>query len=488
MNEMTPEEKSKRIRSLDLKQNAIKILINSIYGANGNKWFYFYNPAVAQSITLQGQDLIKFSIKAVNHYFQEKWHLDTELHEKLGISEYTINKVDDEAAIYTDTDSIYVQFDSAINSIVGAQFNKDEVLNICINIDRYRLADYFDQCFQKYGRLFNTNNRLNFKLENLSEHGLWLKKKNYALKVAYEPNPDYSLIPKEKRYMVIKGLESIKGSYPIWARNKLKEFYEFILSQGKRLDLERDIIPRMIALREEATTLHPDDLAFNFKIRVYNKYITSEARLELKKGISIFPRAAAIYNHMLIKNGLDGKYPKLREGDKIKFYYCNPSENENEFDVFAYMPGNYPNELAIPMDFESQFFSLIVDPINRLLTSMKVGSLNPQLKRAVTLIPAKGKKADDETSLYPLYAVNAETMEHTEVPEKFWKIIGNPEAEVADSDSAEYIEVLTRYGLDTTIVPKLELDKYLKRLAKKIEKSGLVTDLVTDQLGDDDNL
>jgi hypothetical protein len=148
------------------------------------------------------------------------------------------------------------------------------------------------------------------------------------------------------------------------------------------------------------------------------------------------------------------------------------------------MPGNYPAELVIPMDFESQFFSLIVDPINRLLTSMKVGSLNPQLKRAVTLIPAKGKKAEDPASLYPLYAVNSETMEHSEVPEKFWKIIGNPEMEVSDLDTAEYIEVLTRYGLDTIIVPKLELDKYLKRIAKKIEKSGLVTD----QLGDDDNI
>lgn len=103
---MTPEEKSKRIRSLDLKQNAIKILINSIYGSFGNKWFYFYDPAIAQSITLQGQDLIKFSIKAVDHYFKEKWHLDKDLHEKLGISEYTINKIDDQAAIYTDTDSV----------------------------------------------------------------------------------------------------------------------------------------------------------------------------------------------------------------------------------------------------------------------------------------------------------------------------------------------------------------------------------------------
>ncbi len=74
------QDLEKEIKKLSLKQGAIKILINSIYGAFGNKWFYFYDPDIAQSITLQGQDLIKFSIKAVNFYFKEKWHLDTELH------------------------------------------------------------------------------------------------------------------------------------------------------------------------------------------------------------------------------------------------------------------------------------------------------------------------------------------------------------------------------------------------------------------------
>lgn len=54
------EDLEKKIKKLDLKQNAIKLLINSIYGAFGNKWFYFYDPDIAQSITLQGQDLIKF--------------------------------------------------------------------------------------------------------------------------------------------------------------------------------------------------------------------------------------------------------------------------------------------------------------------------------------------------------------------------------------------------------------------------------------------
>jgi hypothetical protein len=471
------EDKSKHIKKLDLKQNAIKILINSIYGAFGNKWFYFYNPDIAQSITLQGQDLIKFSIKAVNHYFLERWHLDTELHEQLGISKYQINKVDDEAAIYTDTDSIYVQFDSALESIIGADFTKDEMLNICINIDRYRLSSYFDSCFERYGKLFNTKNRLKFKLENLSETGIWLKKKNYAIRVAYEPNPNYELEPQDKRYLIIKGLEPVKGSYPIWARNKLTELTSFVMDRGKRLDLEKDIIPRLTALKNEALSLHPDDLAFNFRIRVYNKYVASEAKLELRKGISIFPRAAAIYNHTLITTGLIEKYPKIREGDKIKFYYCNPATNEGGHDVFAYSPGTYPDEIAILMDIDSQFFSLIIEPINRLLTAMKISSLDSNLKRAVELITVKSKKVLTDAEIFPLYVVDQESLEYVEVPEKFWKVIGNPDAAIPEEDFQEYLGVITKYGLNTTIVPKPELDKYLKRLAKKKEKSNPIIEL-----------
>ena len=373
--------------------------------------------------------------------------------------------------------SIYVQFDSAVDSIVGADFTKDEALNICISIDRYRLSNYFDMCFEKYGKVFNTKNRLKFKLENLSETGIWLKKKNYAIRVAYEPNPTYELEPQDKRYLIIKGLEPVKGSYPIWARDKLTELTSFIMDRGKRLDIEKDIIPRLTALKTEAISLHPDDLAFNFRIRVYNKYVASEARLELKKGISIFPRAAAIYNHILISTGLIEKYPKIREGDKIKFYYCNPETNEGGHDVFAYSPGTYPDEIALLMDIDSQFFSLIIEPVNRLLTAMKMSSLDLNLKRAVELVTVKSKKVLTDADIFPLYIVDQETLEYVEVPEKFWKVIGNADADVAEEDFQEYLGVITRYGLNTTIVPKPELDKYLKRMTKKKEKANPVLEL-----------
>lgn len=462
------EDIQKTIKKLDLKQNAIKILINSIYGAFGNKWFYFYNPDIAQSITLQGQDLIKFSIKAVNHYFAEKWHLDSELHEKLGISGYKINKIEEEAAIYTDTDSIYVQFDPALKSIEGYNPDNEEALKLCIAIDDLRLSSYFDACFEKYGKVFNTKNRLKFKLENLSERGLWLKKKNYVIKVSYEPNPKLEVIPKDKRYLIIKGLEPVKSSYPTWAREHLKKMTDYLLALGRNLNLEQDLIPKLRSLKDEFNTLHIEDIAFNFNIRVYNKYVGSEEKLDLKKGISIFPRAAAYHNHLLIKKGLDQKYSKIREKDKIKFYYCAP--NEHEFDVFAYVPQVFPDEIAPPIDRDLQFFNLIVEPLNRQLEAMGVNSLTPDLTRQVDFVKTKTKKEIKESDFFPLYVINRATLETSEVPEKFWKVIGNPEAKVADDDFGEYLATITRYGLNSTIVPKSDLDKYKKKLIKKMEE------------------
>lgn len=456
---------SKQIKKLDLKQNAVKLLINSIYGAFGNKWFYFYDPDIAQSITLQGQDLIKFSIRAVNHYFQERWHLDHELHKILGIDGYKINKIDREAAIYTDTDSIYVQFESAIHSIEGAAFTREEALAICVAIDQHRLSKYFDQCFEKYGRVFNTKNRLKLKLENLSEYGIWLKKKNYAIKVAYDPNPSFALTPKEKRYLIIKGLEPIKGSYPDWARKNLIVLDEYILEIGKKLDIERDLIPKLEELKAEFMQIHPNELAFNFNVRVYNKYVEDVATLNLKKGISIYPRASAYYNYLLLKSGLNNKYSLIREKDKIKFYYCAP--NEHGFDVFAYAPENYPEEVAPPMDRDQQFFTLIVEPINRLLVAMKMSSIDIHLKRAVEVVTVKSKKPLDDDQIYPLYVVDRESLSYVEVPQKFWKVIGNSEAQISEDDFPEYLSVITKYGLNSTIVPKFELEKYIKRLAKK---------------------
>ena len=40
-------------------EQAVKVTLNSIYGAFGNKYFHFFNIDIAESITLQGQNAKK---------------------------------------------------------------------------------------------------------------------------------------------------------------------------------------------------------------------------------------------------------------------------------------------------------------------------------------------------------------------------------------------------------------------------------------------
>ena len=51
-------------------EQAVKVTLNSIYGAFGNKWFHFFDIEIAESITLQGQSAIIYSEKILNKYFQ----------------------------------------------------------------------------------------------------------------------------------------------------------------------------------------------------------------------------------------------------------------------------------------------------------------------------------------------------------------------------------------------------------------------------------
>ena len=53
------------------EEQGVKLTLNSIYGALGNQYFACFNPAVAESVTLQGQDLIKFAEKILNKYFHD---------------------------------------------------------------------------------------------------------------------------------------------------------------------------------------------------------------------------------------------------------------------------------------------------------------------------------------------------------------------------------------------------------------------------------
>jgi hypothetical protein len=66
-----------------------------------------------------------------------------------------------------------------------------------------------------------------------------------------------------------------------------------------------------------------------------------------------------------------------------------------------------------------------------------------------------------------LYSVNTETLEYCEIPESCQTFIGNPDLQVPPKLFTTYISAISKYGLNTVIVPKHELAKYRDRVAKK---------------------
>jgi len=102
------------------EEQGIKLTMNSIYGAIGNNYFACFNPDVAEAVTLQGQDLIKYSSMLITRYFHEFWHIDTELHQKLGIS--TPKKVIRPMVVYGDTDSVFSSSIIIIQNNIGEEF------------------------------------------------------------------------------------------------------------------------------------------------------------------------------------------------------------------------------------------------------------------------------------------------------------------------------------------------------------------------------
>jgi hypothetical protein len=64
-------------------QLSAKTFINSVYGVFGTAFFNLANSDIAESITLQGQDLIKFSVNEINDYINNHWNQDYEGHKRI---------------------------------------------------------------------------------------------------------------------------------------------------------------------------------------------------------------------------------------------------------------------------------------------------------------------------------------------------------------------------------------------------------------------
>ena len=373
------KEKIERLTSLknELKneEQAIKLTMNSIYGAIGNSWFVCFNPEVAEAVTLQGQDLIKHSEKILHKYFHDFWHKDKELHDKLGLT--NVKKIHKPMVVYGDTDSNYVTFQEVVASCEGWK-GSDKDLILAINENR--LVGYLKKCFDIYAEKWGTDNYQDFEMETLSINGIFLGKKKYVTNIVYSDGVHSEPLTSIKT----TGVEMVKGGTPSFVREKLIYLTKFIFSKGGSFEL-REFVQELKKIKTDFKAQEPENISVAVNLNNYEKFVLNDTTsLEVAKGCPIHVRASAYHNYLLNSTKYKDKYPLIGSGEKVRFYFVkvkNPGDNN----VFAYSQGTHPYEFAPPIDFDQQFTKTILDPINRFIEVMGHNPISPNLFTINTL-------------------------------------------------------------------------------------------------------
>ena len=364
------DEYQKKSSDFHNEEQGVKLTLNSIYGALGNKWFSLANIDVAESVTLQGQDIWKFAEKIINRYFNELWHLDTELHEKMGIK--NVRPLSLDFVIYGDTDSNYINLGAVMDS---CEFDFDP-FDFVKRLNEFRLKEYIKKCYEIYAKKSGTDNYQDFELESLSYNGVFLGKKKYVLDIAWvDPNKD--LFPKLSK-IKSTGIELAQSGTAPFAREKLTFLLRHIFEKGKEFDI-REFVKMLKEIKNEFKVQDTNQISIGIGVNNIEKFIVNDTtKFEVAKGCPMHVRAAGYHNYILNNSKHKVKYSLIRSSEKIKMYFVK-TKSDTENNVFGYLNGAYPYEFAPPVDFDAQFGRVILDPINRFVVAMGYPEISPNL-------------------------------------------------------------------------------------------------------------
>jgi hypothetical protein len=238
---------------------------------------------------------------------------------------------------------------------------------------------------KKYADSRNTDNFLFFELESLAYNGIWMSKKKYIQNIAWDDKLEVTDRHKSLKKVKTIGFDTIQSSTPKFAREKLVEALRILFKSQKTPGAEelQQLVTFMKKAKKEFQLADIDDIAFNRRTNNIEKYIVDD-QIEFQVGLKCPAnvKAAGYYNYILNQNKkFKNKYKVIGNGEKLKIYNCKTPISE----VYAYLPGEHPYEIAPKVDFDTQFEKCMIDPLNRVLTAIGLQTLDTNLIYASAL-------------------------------------------------------------------------------------------------------
>lgn len=333
----------KEISRLNNLQMAMKILLNSAYGAMGNSHFRYFDIRIAEGITVSGQLSIRWIANKLNGYVDK------------------ITGVSKDRVVLIDTDSVVLTLNDLVKQIYDGQPMPpaEKVIQVMDRIAEERIQPFIDRSYQELADYVNAYaQKMQMKRENLVDVMVAVSKKRYVMNVHNSEGVQY-----KEPQLKIMGLQMVKSSTPAVIRTKLRESLKTILTGS-----EKEIQKYCADFRVEFDKFTPEEIAFPRSINDVGKY--RDGVTVYSKGTPIHVRGALLYNHHIDRLGLQTLYPSIREGDKIKFIYLQKPNLFHE-DCIAFLD-KLPPEFKIHkyVDYDKMFQKTFLDAVQNILDAI----------------------------------------------------------------------------------------------------------------------
>lgn len=384
------ELKQFRIEVEDLRHEysllelAHKVLMNGLYGACANNYFYFFNPNLAADITGECRELTKTMWKDLENFFHEtiwerkdlwkqfEFELDESKHDW-----YRKTPV----SVYSDTDSVYTTYGNFFKCMTEEYRNKYKTdrskVDWILNFNKKFLDKQNNQwCDEMYNPRHGQNVH-EFELETIVRSQICVKKKKYLKGYAFVKGKFY-----DKPKISGTGIEIIKSTTPKLCREILSDLMYSLMfdyDEDKKMEYIMLFTQKIADYRKKFYNAPIEDISQSVGVGDYKKYIIDDKNeLILGKQCPVSVQAIARFNYLAHKNGEDNK---IQYAGKIKYYNIMVGE---KVCYFGYPAGELP-QWAPPISKVTQWQKTVIEPINRFLEVMNIPKVNAGTAQQMTL-------------------------------------------------------------------------------------------------------
>ena len=278
------------------RQLVQKIMLNSLYGVLGLPSFRFYDIDNAEGVTLTGQTVIKTTEKIANSYYSKNIGVEKDYN------------------IYVDTDSVFYEAAPLVKSRnPSIDENDDEQMTKAILEVAREVQDHINKVYDTMSKkMFNVDtHKFDIKQETIAKSGFWVSKKRYAQWIIND-----NTVPCDK--LDVKGLDVKRSSFPKYFKTVMKDVLWDIMK-----DIPKSDIDTMILNFKDSMSKRPFlDIARNSAVKNISEYTNKDNILgKHDKGTPAHVKSAINYNMLLKHYGVDTKFERIKNGDKIKWVY-----------------------------------------------------------------------------------------------------------------------------------------------------------------------